>query len=296
MNSRPFIDAHHHLWDLGACHYPWLMAKGEHRFFGDPSAIQQNYLVDDFLAESPNFRPVSSVHIQVGTAATDSLKETQWLQQQSIFPQAVVAFTDLSADDVEEQVNAHLASSKVRGFRQIVGRHAREDLKHGSNALLTSREWLRGLRLLEKQKLSFDLQMIPPQMPEVIKVLKQVPDLRVALCHCGSPWDQSPTGMESWKNGLEQLAKLPNVFCKVSGLGMFNPLWRPQDLQPIVLDTIDIFGTQRVMFGSNFPVDKLYRSYDQLWSAYTEITQGFTKQEQEQLFLHNAANFYSIAI
>ena len=76
MNSEPerFIDAHHHLWDLQAVHYPWLMARGEKRFFGDPTAIQKNYLVADLLAESPYKKPAASVHIQVGAAPEQSLQ------------------------------------------------------------------------------------------------------------------------------------------------------------------------------------------------------------------------------
>ena len=296
MKPLRFIDCHHHLWDLDACNYPWLMAKGEQRFFGDPTPIQQNYLADDFLSESANYRPQRSVHIQVGTAATDSLKESKWLQQQSDYPHAVVAFTNLAARDVTRQIEAHLAFSKVRGFRQIIGRHIEEDQMHGSNTLLDDPNWLSGLRLLAKYNLSFDLQMIPPQMPALLNILKQVPDLKVALCHCGSPWDQSPEGILSWRQGLQQLAELPNVSCKVSGLGMFNHQWTTDDLRPIVLHSIDIFGIDRVMFGSNFPVDKLYRSYDELWAAYVDITACYSDTDCDNLFLNNAADFYHIPI
>ncbi len=94
---------------------------------------------------------------------------------------------------------------------------------------------------------------------------------------------------------IESLAELPNVSCKVSGLGMFNQNWTTNELRPIVLDTIEIFGIERVMFGSNFPVDKLYRSYDELWSAYIQITSAFSKQEREKLFSDNARQFYHIA-
>ncbi|MEP5323549.1 MAG: hypothetical protein ABJQ49_14875, partial [Marinobacter alexandrii] len=74
-SNFPFVDAHHHLWDLEHCHYPWLMAKGEMRFFGDPGPIQKNYLIDDFLGESLDYRPTKSVHIQVGVSPADEVKE-----------------------------------------------------------------------------------------------------------------------------------------------------------------------------------------------------------------------------
>lgn len=287
-----FIDAHHHLWDLDACHYPWLMARGEERFFGDPTSIQKNYLVDDFLGESPRFKPRASVHIQVG--AENALAETAWLHEQGDFPQAVVAFCDLAASDAQQQIEAQLEFPRVRGVRQIIGRHEEEDRKHGSDALLHNPLWLDGLQMLSAQGLSFDLQMIPPQADAVYEVLKMLPDLPVALCHCGSPWDQSAEGLQSWRRGLRQLAQLPNVYCKISGLGMFNRQWIAHDLRGLILDVIDIFSPQRVMFGSNFPVDKLYRSYDRYWAAYTSLTQNLYPREKRAILLESAAKFYRI--
>ena len=293
-NAPHFVDAHHHLWDLQACRYPWLMAKGERRFFGDPSPIQKNYLPGDFLSESAVYRPAKSVHIQVGVAADDALRETAWLQGLPQFPHAIVAFCDLSSPGAAAELAAQQKHSRVRGIRQIIGRHAEEDRKHGSDALLENPAWIMGLRLLAERDLSFDLQMIPPQTDRVLAALCMVPQLRVALCHCGSPWDQSQSGLERWRIGLRRLAELPNLVCKVSGLGMFNPHWRPDQLRPIILEVIEIFGPQRVMFGSNVPVDKLYNSYEALWQAYSEITEGFTLDERADLFHRTAERFYRI--
>lgn len=289
-----FIDAHHHLWDLEAVHYPWLMARGVKRFFGDPTPIQKNYLPEDFLGESAEYRPRASVHIQVG--ADDGLEETRWLHSLDDCPAAVVAFCDLSAPDVEAQLDALLEFNRVRGVRQIVGRHVDEDGQHGSAALLESDAWLNGLRALAKRDLSFDLQMIPPQMPAVLKALKQVPDLKVALCHAGSPWDQSEEGLRSWRGGLEQLAELPNTVCKISGLGMFNPAWTENDLKKIVEPVIDTFTPDRVMFGSNFPVDSLYSDYAAYWRAFDELTGSHSDAERSIMFAGNAKALYRLQV
>ena len=114
------------------------------------------------------------------------------------------------------------------------------------------------------------------------------------MCNGGSPWDQSPAGLDRWRAGLEALAQLPNVVCKVSGLGMFNPDWTVDSLRPVVLTLIEVFGPQRIMFGSNFPVDKLYNSYDALWDAYYAITTGFSAEEKRCMFYGTAAKFYRI--
>ena len=150
------------------------------------------------------------------------------------------------------------------------------------------------MQLLQKCDASFDLQMVPPQMTRVLALLRQVPSLRVALCHCGSPWDQSAAGLDAWRRGLAALAELPGVVCKVSGLGMFNPQWTVAELRPLILDVIEIFGPGRVMFGSNFPVDKLYNSYEALWDAYVDITASFSSAECHQMFYQTAAEFYAI--
>jgi predicted TIM-barrel fold metal-dependent hydrolase len=123
-------------------------------------------------------------------------------------------------------------------------------------------------------------------------VLEQVPELRVALCHCGSPWDQSDAGLAAWRDGLRAFAALPNTVCKVSGLGMFNPGWTVEDLRPIVLAVIELFGPGRVMFGSNFPVDKLYRPYADYWAAYDSLTAGCGPVERDAMFAGNARGFY----
>ncbi len=296
MNSYPFrfIDAHHHLWDLKACDYPWLMAKGEQRFFGDPSPIQKNYLVSDFLNESSQYRPEKSVHIQVGTSKSDSLKETQWLQEQNPLPNAIVAFCDLSADNYKQQIDAQKAFSKVKGIRQIIGRRADEDIKHGSHALLSNASWRKAMIYLTEQGLSFDLQIIPPQVDAVYAVLQAIPHVKVALCHGGSPWDQSRSGLDSWQAGLKKLSLLPNVCCKVSGLGMFNNRWHDQDLGPLIERIIDTFGPDKTMFGSNFPVDKLYRSYDNYWDCYRSAVRQYSSLEQHQMFYQTANNFYQM--
>ncbi|GAB2518953.1 amidohydrolase family protein [Microbulbifer agarilyticus] len=291
-NFPPFIDAHHHLWDLQAVRYPWLMARGVRRFFGDPTPIQKNYLTEDFLSECPGIRPTHSVHIQVG--AENGLAETRWLSQLPQRPAALVAHCDLDAVNAMDDVVAQSQLGGVRGIRQIIGRHSAEDAANGSGKLLDSPRWCSNLGALAEMRLSFDLQMVPDQMPALLVVLSRLPELNVALCHAGSPWEQTGSGWERWKAGIKELARLPNIYCKVSGLGMFNPNWTIDSLRPIVRHVINSFGTERVMFGSNFPVDKLYRSYGELWETYRLLIENESGETRHQIFYSNAARFYQI--
>lgn len=258
------VDAHHHLWDLGAVHYPWLQASGVRRFFGDPSPIQRDYLPADFRADHAGLAVVGSVHVQVGAA--DPLAESAWLGRTAAvegLPPAVVAFADLTVSDPGAALDRHagLTAGRLRGIRQIVSRHPDEDSASGTPGLLDDPAFPAGLAVVAARGLSFDLQLSAPLLERAAAVMGAVPGLAVVLCHAGSPWDQSAAGLAAWRCGLAAMAAVPGVAVKLSGFGMFDPGWTRESLRPIVHGVIDAFGPDRVMWGSNFPVDRLYRGY-----------------------------------
>ena len=291
------VDAHHHLWDLGAVSYPWLMARGVRRFFGDPTPIQRDYLVRDFRADAGNYTIDASVHIQVGVAPGDEVRETAWLQDTAVregLPSAIVAFVDLAQRDAMNVVEQHLAHTRVRGVRQIIGRSDEEDAVTGSGRLIDDPLWREHLHAVGELGLSFDLQLTPSQVPAVADLLATLPRVPVALCHCGSPWDQTPAGLASWQHGLKLLAELPQVSVKISGLGMFDHDWTVESIRPIVESCIDAFGPKRTMFGSNFPVDRLHADFATVWGAYETITASLPEADRQRLFGDTARDFYRI--
>jgi predicted TIM-barrel fold metal-dependent hydrolase len=285
------IDSHHHLWDLKDVHYPWLMEFGKPRFFGDPTPIQRDYLLAEHRAISHNHGFVASVHIQVG--AEDGLAEARWVDQVAHanpeWPMVQVAFCDLTAPDRDVQLDQFQALPSVVGVRQIVGRSPDEDAKNGTNALIADPEFKAGLHSLASRGLSFDLQLIPELMKPMGKVLEQVPDLQVALCHAGSPYDRSSDGIVKWAAGLAQLSALQNVSCKLSGLGMFDHDWNAGTVRPIADVVMKQFGPDRVMFGSNFPVCSLSSSFDELMERHMAIV---PEEHHKALFHDNAERFY----
>ena len=294
------VDAHHHLWNLNKIHYPWLMARGVTRFFGDPTPIQHDYLVGDFLDDVGDLPVTISVHIQFGADSSDSIAETRWLQSEAQqtplgIPNAIVAFCDLADGNADKILDAQAESGNLRGIRQIVGLSPAEDAKSGRGALLDNSIWIDNLARLPSRHLSFDLQLIPAQLPAVSKVLARIPDLRVALCHCGSPHDQTEDGLAFWRKGLARLAELPNVYCKLSGFCMFEQNWDAERVRKTALTAIDIFGVDRCMFGSHFPVEKLYVSYETLYSSYLDIAAEFSESEQHNLLADTARRFYRIS-
>lgn len=287
------IDAHHHLWDLSTVHYPWLIAKGVARFFGDPSPIQRNYLLDEFRADAGAQGISASVHIQVG--AEDGLAEAEWVQSVADaapdWPMAQVVFCDLTAPDLDAQLDAFQELSTVKGVRQIVGRAPGEDAVTGTNDLLDNPRFLDGLREAGRRGLSFDLQLIPELMEKTARVLEQAPNTKIALCHAGSPHDRSPAGLADWATKLHALSALPQVTCKLSGLGMFQHNWTVDDFRPIIETCLDQFGPDRSMFGSNFPVDSLYSDYATLAQAHRAIV---PHEIHKGVFHDTAAAFYAL--
>ena len=287
------IDSHHHLWDLSAVDYPWLEAKGVARFFGDPTPIQRNYLIDEFRRHASAEGFTGSVHIQVGAA--DGYAEAKWIQQiadqNPNWQIAQVVFCDLTSPDLPTQLDAFEELSTVRGVRQIIGRAPGEDKTTGTNDLLQSPAFLSGLIEVGRRGLSFDLQLIPELMIVTADILKSAPDTRVALCHAGSPHDRSREGLERWARSLRSLSTLPQIVCKLSGLGMFDHGWTPQSFSPIIDICLDQFGPNRCMFGSNFPVDSLYSNYKTLVAAHRQIVPATS---HAAVFGETAKTFYNL--
>ena len=285
------IDAHHHLWDLHAVDYPWLMEKGKKRFFGDPTPIQRNYLIDEHIKLAAALGFKASVHIQVGAA--DGLEEAKWVNkivsENQSWPMAQVAFCDLSGDQREIHLDELQKLSSVVGVRQIIGRSPAEDSSSKTNELLTSDSFMKGLQSISDRGLSFDLQIIPELSETCAAVFSQFPNLQVILCHAGSPYNRTEEGITSWSSDLNHLSKLSNVSCKLSGLGMFDHNWTQATVAPIVTTVMEQFGSARVMFGSNFPVDSLSSSFKALFERLTSI---IDEKYFEDVFFKTAQRIY----
>jgi predicted TIM-barrel fold metal-dependent hydrolase len=131
-------------------------------------------------------------------------------------------------------------------------------------------------------------------MADAARLAGDYPDIPLIVNHTGMPRDRDPAGLEVWRQGMRQLAERPNVSVKVSGLGMSEPNWTADSIRPLVLETIDIFGTDRSMFASNFPVDRAFSSFDVLYDAFKSITAGFSDSERRALFHDNAERIYRI--
>lgn len=295
MAKRQIVDAHHHLWDLDHGYaYPWLQddpdAEG---MLGKLTPISKTYLPADYLADTADYDLVKSVHIEA--VPSDPLKETRWLTALgAAIPTAIVGFAALNSPDVEKILAAHAAFPKVRGVRQIVNWHKNPAVTFTPSDLLADSAWQSGYALLKKYNFTFDAQLYAGQMDEMVALARRHPETLVILNHTGMPVDRDLDNLKLWRDGMARLASADNVVAKISGLGMVEHNWTIDSIRPFVLGTIDAFGSERAMFGSNFPVDRLYGSFGALYRAFETIVADFTQIEQDRLFRANAERWYRI--
>jgi predicted TIM-barrel fold metal-dependent hydrolase len=148
--------------------------------------------------------------------------------------------------------------------------------------------------LLSQFNLSFDMQLYYQQMEQAARLAMRYERTLIIVNHTGMPVERDKQGIEGWRTGMKALASCPNIVVKISGLGMTDPEWTTESIRPFVLEAIDIFGANRCMFASNFPVASLFSSYDRLFDAYGAIVNDFSAAEQSMLFHDNAERYYRI--
>lgn len=297
MDDLPIVDPHFHLWDLDNNYYPWLSDGVKPSAFGDYAAINKTYLIDDFLADARGQNLVKAVHLDVGYDPKDPAGETRWLQQVADrhgFPHGIVGYADLRKRDVGDLLDEHMQSANFRGIRQSMNFH-HDAAKTYLTEPEVSRtpEWRNGFRELAKRELSFDLQLYYWQMDEFVDLAADFPDVQIILNHTGMQVD-GPDHFGGWRLAMERLSAAPNIACKISGLGMGNWTWTTEEFRPYVETAIEAFSVERCMFASNFPVDKLFSSYDRIFDAFRTITAGYSVNERLALFHDNAERFYRL--
>lgn len=294
-NPLQVVDPHIHLWDLSTRLYPGL-ERPSTGFIGNNAPIARSYLLDEFLGEGgTSVEVIKAVHVEA--FPTDPVAETRALQavaDASPIPLAIIANADLSAPDAEALLTQHAAFPILRGIRQVVNRHPDPLYNYVGRDFMREPEWQQGFKLLAKFGLSFDMQLYPHQFAEAAAIAAANPDTPIIINHAGMWADRDLTGWRAWRDGLRTLAARPNMFIKISGLGMFDHRFTTDSLRPLVLETIDTFGTGRAMFASNFPVDKLFSDYPTLWAAYADIVAGCSEDEQAALFRTNAERIYCL--
>jgi predicted TIM-barrel fold metal-dependent hydrolase len=181
----------------------------------------------------------------------------------------------------------------VRGIRHIVNWHADPRRTYSARDVTQDEAWATGFALLGKYQLSFDLQAYPGQFAGLATLIAQHPETQIIINHTGMA---VPGEWEQWRSGMAALAALPNVATKLSGMGFTHRPWSLEQARPYILEAIELFGTDRAMFASDFPTDKLFGSFAQHLDAYDAITADFSEEERRALWGRNADRIYRLGL
>jgi predicted TIM-barrel fold metal-dependent hydrolase len=294
--NGPVIDTHHHIWlrkDVG-----WLADPPIPRMFGDYFGLRRDYPVEEWINDIVPQGVTKSVHVTAMWGAGRALDETRWLQavaDQHGFPHGIVCNADLASPDAETALKAQKQFPNLRGVRQMLywdSDPARQSAPQPDYC--NDPEFRRGFALLEKHDLHFELQVYAGQAKFAVDLIKAFPNVRMILVHAGMLTDRAPQAIEQWRAALTAMAAFPNLHVKLSGLGMYSHGITYAQARQVIRDTIQIFGVERAIYGSNFPLEKLHASYADFLGTYRAVLAEYTEAEQRAVLHDNAVRFYRI--
>lgn len=288
MTPRParIVDAHVHLWDPARTDwYPYL-SSGQDVGVGDVAGMARRFDVATYLSESEGWNVEKLVNVAAATG-THSIDETLELDRRASadgHPEAVIGGitpTDTTAEALA-QLDRQMKASRFRGVRPM-GRF---------EGPLPSAEVLHEL---QARGLVFELMAHPDQLQEAARGLAGFDDLQVVVEHAGWPRSSAPEERALWSAGMGALAELGDrVVCKLSGLAMPLGAMTVAAFRPWVEPAVEVFGVHRAMFASNFPVDGMHGTLDELWSTYAELTSALDDVSRDHLFAATAERVYGI--
>ena len=290
----PIADAHQHFWDPRTHYYPWLCDEPPVAFrYGDYSAIRRPYLPEDYFADARPYQVGKTVYIETEWDPADPAGEMRYvdqLRQSTGYPTVAIAQAWLDQANCAAVLEQQASWPFVRGIRHKprANRSASDSAPGG----MTDTAWRAGYAALKPNGLHFELQTPWWHLHEACRLAADFPDTLIVLNHTGLPADRSPAGLSGWKAAMQQFADCPNVAVKISGIGQAGLPWTVAANREIVLTTIDLFGPQRCMFASNFPVDSVCASYGTIFAGFDAIVADCSDTGRRALFHDNAVRIY----
>lgn len=316
----PIVDSHQHLWQRG----------------------RSRYLIDEYMAEAESGHDIrASVYVECGScyrsrasALMAPVGEVEFANGmaamaasgsygKTLVAAAIVGTADLTVGaEAARVLDAHMtvASDRFRGIRLITKWDADEALNNGRYAiprgLLADPDFRAGFALLAPRRLSFDAMVYHPQLEELADLARAFADTTIVLDHVGGPLAGTRTyvgrkdeALADWRAGMVALARCPNVYSKLGGLGMpylgfgFDKLDKPASSEqlarawgPYIEHCIEAFGPARCMFESNFPPDRASVDFPVLWNAFKRIAAQYSAEDKRALFHDTAAKAYRLDI
>jgi predicted TIM-barrel fold metal-dependent hydrolase len=264
------VDSHFHIWRQADL--PWLLGPMQPRIFGPYEPIRRDYPISEYLGDCRPAGVTQAVYVQANWAPERSLDEVAYVSQaseESGFPIAIVAYADMRAEDARPQLDRIARNARVRGVRMQLHWHENALYRFASGPdLARDPRLIANVGRLAEYGFSFDLQVFAGQMAGAAALATACPKVTFVLQHAGMLEDLSPDGVAAWRAGMARLAAQPNIVSKLSGLGTFLRRNDPEQIAFIAGETLALFGAERCLFGSNFPIEKLWTSYAELIAAH----------------------------
>ncbi len=280
MPSVPVVDSHHHFWQIDRFDYSWMP---------DGSPLATNYGPDDLapLVESVG------VNYTVIVQAVSSPDEAHWLlelAERYEFIAGVVGWVDLTDPKIGYTLDELQRSKYFKGVRHIW--EGEED-----PGWIVNSGAINGLQELVRRKLTFDFLAKPPNLPFIPQVMDQVPDLRAVVDHIAKPLIADHV-IEPWLTDLRKVASINGIHCKISGMvtEADHQNWTPDDLRPYVHHVLGLFGSDRLMFGTDWPVSTLAAEYKTVTDTARGILDSLSPSANADIFGGTAARFYRLGI
>lgn len=290
------VDAHHHIWRQADM--PWLSGPMQPRIFGPYEAIRRDYLIDEFLRDLAGTGVTRSVYVQANWPKDRFEDEVAWVQQvadESGWPHGIVGYADMTAEDVRPQLDRLTKYPLMRGVRMQFHWHKNELYRFAPRPDLPADATVqRNVARAADYGWNFDLQVFASQMEDAAKLAAACPKVTFVLQHAGMLEDTSPQCWAAWRSGMSVLAGQPNVVSKTSALGTFIRRNDPAHIAAIVRETVAIFGSHRCLFGSNFPIEKLWTTYPELIEAHRAAAAQMPITDQRNLLHDTAMRVYRL--
>lgn len=293
------IDAHFHIWDLEQHRYPWLQdGVAPLRVYGSSSSLRNSYLLEDYLDDARSSGIDGAVYVQC--YMDDPLAEARYIQHlANTHPfgakLAIVAYADLTQDGSKDLLGPLAAIPNVRGIRNTAAWHPDPIASFAPrDGMLSEANTISGFAALAERGLRFDCMVYPLQMRELASLSARAPTVPVIVNHAGMPYAARDPGLVEWRNGMRLLAQQPQISVKISGLGMLVKDWTAGAADDVIQETIEIFGIDRCMFASNYPIERVTSTFSDTYRAFERAISRRTADEQRKLFCENAARIYAI--
>jgi predicted TIM-barrel fold metal-dependent hydrolase len=269
------------------------------RIFGPYEPIRRDYGIDEYLADIAGTPVVRSVYVQANWAPARAEDEVAWVQgvaDETGWPHAIVGYADLLADDVRPALDRLARYPLMRGIRMQLHWHTNEQYRFAKHPdLVDDPTFRRNFSVLADYGFSFDLQVFADQMRGAARLASDFHETTFILQHAGMLEDVSEAGRAAWRKGMKALAAQPNVVSKTSGLGTFIHRNDAAHIAAIAKETVALFGADRCLYGSNFPIEKLWTDYPSLLDAHRKAISSLTPTEQRSILHDTAVRVYRLS-